>query len=112
MYNTFNSLKRSSFLSVAHVRPPGLCSLLWRAYSSQTRSFFGEEEFASETGIQQGAFFALSVDEAARGVQSEFNVCYFDDANPRRVPGEGSRRFSGITQEDQSNCLGGQWEQM
>ena len=41
--------------------------------------------FASETGIQQGdpigpALFALSVDEAARGVQSEFNVWYLDDA--------------------------------
>ena len=41
--------------------------------------------FASETGIQQGdpigpALFALLVDEAARAVQSEFNVCYLDDA--------------------------------
>ena len=45
----------------------------------------GEEGFASETGIQQGdrigpALFALSVNEAARGVQSEFNVWYLDDA--------------------------------
>ena len=36
-------------------------------------------------GIQQGdpigpALFTLSVDEAARGVQSEFNVWYLDDA--------------------------------
>ena len=81
MHNTFNSLRRESFLSVARVRTPGLYSLLWQAYSSQTRSF---EEFASETGIQQRApivppFFALSVDEAARGVQSELNVWYFDD---------------------------------
>ena len=41
--------------------------------------------FASETVIQQGdpigpALFALSVDEAARGIQSEFNVWYLDDA--------------------------------
>ena len=48
----------------------------WPAYSSQTRSFFSEEEFASETVIQQRApigpaFFALSVDEAALGVQTE-----------------------------------------
>ena len=86
MHNTFNSLKRSPFLSVARVWTTGLCSLLRRAYSSQTRSFFGEEEFASETGIQQGAFFALSVDEAARGVQSEFNVCYFDDATLGEYP--------------------------
>ena len=51
-------------------------------------------EFASETGIQQGdpigpALFALSVDEAARGVQCEFNVWYLDDAtlgdSPERV---------------------------
>ena len=82
MRNTFNSLRRESFLSVARVRPPGLYSLLWQAYSSQTRSFFSEEEFASETGIQQWtpiepAFFVLSVDEGARGVQSELNVWYF-----------------------------------
>ena len=73
MHNTFNSLRRDSFLSVARVRTPGLYSLLWQPYSSQTRSFFSEEGFASETGIQQRApigpaFFALSVDEAARGV--------------------------------------------
>ena len=71
MRNAFNSLRRDSFLSVARVRTPGLYSLLWQAYSSPTRLFFGEEGFASETGIQQGdpigpALFALSVDEAAR----------------------------------------------
>ena len=94
MRNVFNSLRRDSFLSVARVRTPGLYSLLWQAYSSPTRLFFGEEGFASETGIQQGdpigpALFALSVDEAARGVQSEFNVWYLDDAtlgdSPERV---------------------------
>ena len=84
MRNTFNSLRRETFLSVARVRTRGFYNLLWQAYSSQTRSFFGEEGFASETGIQQGApigpaFFALSVDEAARGVQTELNVRYFDD---------------------------------
>ena len=93
--NAFNSLRRDSFLSaVARVRTPGLYSLLWQAYSSPTRLFFGEEGFASETGIQQGdpigpALFALSVDEAARGVESEFNVRYLDDAtlgdSPERV---------------------------
>ena len=31
---------------------------------------------------------------------------------PRRLLGEGSRRFSGITGEAQSNWLGGQWKQM
>ena len=86
MRNAFNSLRRDSFLSVASVRTPGLYSLLLQAYSSPTRLFFGEEGFASETGIQQGdpigrALFALSVDEAARGIQSEFNVWYLDDAN-------------------------------
>ena len=94
MRNAFNSLRRDSFLSVARVRTPGLYSLLWQAYSSPTRLFFGEEGFASETGIQQGdpigpELFALSVDEAARGVQSEFNVWYLDDAtlgdSPERV---------------------------
>ena len=73
---------------------PGLYSLLWQAYSSPTRLFFGDERFASETGIQQGdpigpALFALSVDEAAQGVQSEFNVWYLDDStlgdSPERV---------------------------
>ena len=92
--NAFNSLRIDSFLSVARVRTPGLFNLLWQAYSSPTRLFFGEEGFASETGIQQGdpigpALFALSVDEAARGVQSEFNVWYLDDATlgdpPERV---------------------------
>ena len=79
MRNAFNSLRRDLFLSVARVRTPGLFNLLWQAYSSPTRLFFTEEGFASETGIHQRhpigpALFALSVDEAARGVQSEFNV--------------------------------------
>ena len=52
------------------------------------------EGFVSEAGIEQGdpigpALFALSVDEAARGVQSEFNVYFLDDAtlgdSPERV---------------------------
>ena len=59
-----------------------------------TRLFFGKEGFASETSIQQRdpigpALFAVSIDEAARGVQSEFNVWYLDDAthgdSPERV---------------------------
>ena len=88
MRNAFNSPRRDSFLSVARFRTPGLYSLLWQAYSSPTRLFFGEEGFASERGIQQGgpigpALFALSVDEAARGVQSELNVWYFDDVTLR-----------------------------
>ena len=87
-------LRRDSFLSVARVRTPGLCSLLLQTFSSPIRLFFGKEGFASETGIQQGdpigpALFALSVDEAARGVQSEFNVWYKDNAtlgdSPERV---------------------------
>ena len=52
MRNVFNCLRRDSFLSVARVRTPGLYSLLWQAYSSPTRLFFGEDGFASETGIQ------------------------------------------------------------
>ena len=64
------------------------------AIPHQYYHIFGEEGFASETGIQQGdpigpALFALSVDEAGRGVQSEFNVWYLDDAtlgdSPERV---------------------------
>ena len=51
MHNAFNSLRRDSILSVAHVRTPGFNNLLWQAYSSLTRLFFGEEGFASETGI-------------------------------------------------------------
>ena len=85
MRNAFNSLRRDSFLSAARVRTPGLYNLLWQVYSSPTRLFFGKKGFASETGIQQGdpigpTLFALSVDEASQGVQSEFNVWYFDDA--------------------------------
>ena len=117
---TFNSLRRDSFLSVACVRTPDVYSLLWQAYSSQTRSFFGEEEFASETGIASEtapigpAFFALSVDEAARGVQSELNVWYWTiwRCYSRRLPGEGLRRFTVITGETRNTWLGGQWEQM
>ena len=79
---------------MACVRTPGLYSLLWQAYSSPTRLFFGEEGFTSKTGIQQGdpigpALFALSVDEASRGVHSEFNVWYKNVAtfgdSPKRV---------------------------
>ena len=72
MRNAFNSLRRDSFLSMARVWTPGLYNLLWQAYSSPTRLFFGEGGFASEIGIQQGdpigpALFALSVDELDRG---------------------------------------------
>ena len=79
MRNPFNSLRRDSFLSVAHIRTPGFYSLLWQAYSSPTRLFFGEEFFSSETGIPQRnpigpAFFALTVDEATRDAQPEFNA--------------------------------------
>ena len=47
--------------------------------------FLGEEGFTSETGIQQGnsigvVLFALTVDEAARGVHLEFNVWSLDYA--------------------------------
>ena len=89
--HTFNCLRRDSFLSVATVRTFGLYSLLWQAYSSQTRSFFGEDEFVSETGLSPigPAFFALSVYKAVRGVKSELNVWYSDDATlgdyPERV---------------------------
>ena len=54
-----------------------------------------KREFASETGIQQGdpigpTLFALSVDEsAARGVRSEFNVWYLNDATLRDSPERG-----------------------
>ena len=89
--NAFNTLRRDSFLSVARVTTPALCSLLWQAYSSPTRLFFSEEGFASETGIRQGgtigpALFALSVDEEARGVQSKFNVWCLDNVTPRGSP--------------------------
>ena len=88
MRTAFNSLRRDLFLSVARVRTPGLNNLLWQGYSSPTRLFVGEERIALETGIQQGdpighALFVISVDEAARGVQSEFNVWYLDDTTLR-----------------------------
>ena len=117
MHNAFNSLRRYSFLSVASVRKSGLYNLLWQVYSSPTRLFFGEEGwFASETGIQQGdpigpALFALSVDKAARGVQSEFNAWYLDNAtlgdSPERVHDDLVVLLQRI-----SNWLGGQWKQM
>ena len=97
MHNAFNSLRRDSFLSVARVGTHALDSLRWQAYSSPTRLFFGEEGFASETCIQQGdpigpILFALSVEEAARDVQSEFNAWYLDEAalidSPERVHDE------------------------
>ena len=89
--HTFNSLRRDSFLTVATFKTPGVYNLLWQAYSSQTRSFFDEDEFFSETGLSPigPAFFALLVDEAVRGVKSELNVWYSDDATlgdyPERV---------------------------
>lgn len=85
MRNAFNCLRRDAFLSVARARTASLFKLLWQAYSTPSTLFFGEERLVSETGIQQGdpfgpALFALTVDEAARGVQSEFNAWYLDDA--------------------------------
>ena len=75
MRNSFNCLRKYSFLSVARVRTPGFYNLLWQASSSPTRLFF------SEQGDTIGpALFALSVDEAAQGVQSEINLWYLDDA--------------------------------
>ena len=97
---------------MATVRTPGLYSLLWQAYSSQTRSFFSEDEFITETGLSPiGPQFALSVDETVRGVKSELNVWYSDDATLGDYPERVQRRFTGITGEAQSNWLGGQWKQ-
>ena len=86
--HTFISLRRDSFLTVATFKTPGLYNLLWQAYSSQTRSFFDEDEFFSETGLSPigPAFFALLVDEAVRGVKSELNVWYSDDATLGNYP--------------------------
>ena len=57
-------------------------------YSLVKRGFPRRWAFSRETPIGP-ALFALSVDEAARGVQSEFNVWYLDDAtlgdSPERV---------------------------
>ena len=91
MRNAFNSLRRDKVLAVARSREAGLYRLLWQAYSSPTKLFFGEEGLKSESGIQQGdpfgpALFALAVDEAARGVNSEFNVWYLDDATLGGTP--------------------------
>ena len=71
MRNALNSQRKDSFISVAHVRTPGLYSLLWQAYFSPTRLFFGDHKSSSETGIQQRnpiepAIFALTVDKAPR----------------------------------------------
>ena len=71
-HNTFNSLRRDSLLSVKRVRTPA-----WPLQFSVPGEY--------HTGIQQGdpigpALLALSVDEAARGVQCEFNVWYLEDA--------------------------------
>ena len=96
MRNAFIILRRDSFLSMVHVRTPALYSLLAVAglLLSNQIILWRERVFASETGIQQGdpigpALFALSADEAARGIQSEFNVWYLDDAivgdSPERV---------------------------
>ena len=67
MRNAFNSLRRDKFLAVARSRAAGMYRLLWQAYSSPTKLFFGEEGLKSESGIQQGdpfgpALFALAVD--------------------------------------------------
>ena len=91
MRNAFNCLRRDSFLSVARSRAAGLYGLLWQAYSEPSSLFFGKDVLKSETGIQQGdpfgpALFALAVDEAARGVDTEFNVWYLDDATLGGAP--------------------------
>ena len=71
-----------------------------------------------QSGILQGdpigpTLFAPSVDEAARGVQSEFNACFlYDDTlrdSPERVH---DNLVSGFTGEAQSNWIGGQWKPM
>ena len=94
MRNAFNSLRGDSFLSVARVRTPGLYSLLCRPIHLRPDYSLAKRGLPWRRGIQQGdpigpALFALSVDEAARGVQSEFNVWYLDDAtlgdSPERV---------------------------
>ena len=117
MRNAFNSPRKDSFLSVARVRTPCLYNLLWQAYSSPTRLFFGEKGFASETGIQQGdpigpGLFALSVDEAARGVQSEFNVWYLDDATLGDSPERVHDDLVVLLKEARSIWPEGQWRQM
>ena len=69
----------------------GFYNLLWL---KSDNSLARRGLFALDTGIQQGepirlALFALSDDDAARGVPSEFNVWYSEDAtlgdSPERV---------------------------
>ena len=91
MKNAFNCLRRDVFLAAARDRAQGLYSLLWQAYSTSTTLFYGEETLVSATGIQQGdpfgpALFALGVDQIARGLCSEFNVWYLDDATLGDTP--------------------------
>ena len=81
----FNSLRRDSFLTEARVRILGIHILVWQAYSSPTRLFMARrglpQRQASAVRLNIGpGFFDLTVDGAARGVQSEFNVWYLDDA--------------------------------
>ena len=78
---------------MARGRAAGLYRLLWQAYSEPSSLFFGKDILRSETGIQQGdpfgpALFALAVDEAARSVNTEFNVWYLDDATLGGAPEE------------------------
>ena len=87
--NAFNSLRSDSHLSETYIRTSGLYSLLWQVYSMRSRLFF-----ASKTSIQQKdpngtAFFALSTDEAARGVHSVLNIWCLNDTtlsdSPERI---------------------------
>ena len=74
---------------------------------SLARSDIPQRQASSIETQLASALFALSVDEAARGVQFLVQCLVFGRRYPRRLRGEGSGRFSGVTVQAQSKWLGG-----
>ena len=108
IYNSFNCLRRDSFLSVVRDNIYGLYCFLWQAYSSSTTLFIQEQLFALETGIKLGdpigsALFALMVDKTARRVQIRVQRLISGRDDSRRLSRENSQWFSSIIGKEHIN---------
>ena len=84
MSNAFNSIRRDSILRLVKEHVPLLYPMTWQAYSRPSRLSFGNDEIASEEGVQQGDalgpfYFSLGIMDLIKGCDSELNIWYLDD---------------------------------
>ena len=83
--NAFISVRRDSMLETVRTRLPSIYPLVWQAYCSDSPLYIGDSKIRSRTGIQQGdplssLLFSLAIDSVSKGITTDINIWYLDDA--------------------------------